>query len=139
VLGAGEMSELTARHLMECGVRTVLVANRTFAAGEALARKLGVDMAQILDIVSGSAASSWMLRDRGPRMLEDEPRVSSAVDIFVKDLGIVLETGADAGADTPLARAAHEKFKQASAAGLGSRDDSQVMRAFIPSLLEGEG
>ncbi|MCA9968542.1 MAG: NAD-binding protein, partial [Anaerolineales bacterium] len=84
----------------------------------------------ILDVVSGSAASSWMLRDRGPRMLEDDPRVTSAVDIFVKDLGIVLETGATAGADTPLARAAHEKFKQASAAGLGAKDDSQVTRAF---------
>ncbi len=64
------------------------------AAGEAmaLAQKLGVDMDQILDIVGGSAASSWMLRDRGPRCWRTT-WCAGAVDIFVKDI-IVLETGA---------------------------------------------
>ncbi|MCB1534271.1 MAG: NAD(P)-dependent oxidoreductase [Rhodoblastus sp.] len=121
--GAGSTAK--AINQLLCGVNLA-------AAGEAmaLARKLGVDVSQILDIVSGSAASSWMLRDRGPRMLEDHPRVTSAVDIFVKDLGIVLETGAECGAQTPLAAAAHERFKKASAAGLGAEDDSQVTRAF---------
>ena len=121
--GAGSTAK--AINQLLCGVHLA-------AAGEALAlaRRLGVDGSQILDIVSGSAASSWMLRDRGPRMLEETPRVSSAVDIFVKDLGIVLETGAECGAETPLAAAAHERFKQASAAGLGGQDDSQVTRAF---------
>lgn len=121
--GAGSTAK--AINQLLCGVHLA-------AAGEAmaLARKLGVDVSQILDVVSGSAASSWMLRDRGPRMLEDHPRVTSAVDIFVKDLGIVLETGAGCGAQTPLAAAAHERFKQASAAGLGAEDDSQVTRAF---------
>ena len=94
--GAGSTAK--AINQLLCGVHLA-------AAGEALAlaRRLGVDVSQILDIVSGSAASSWMLRDRGPRMLEETPRVSSAVDIFVKDLGIVLETGAECGAETPLA------------------------------------
>lgn len=121
--GAGSTAK--AINQLLCGVHLA-------AAGEAMAfaRKLGVDLAQILDIVSGSAAASWMLRDRGPRMLEDAPRVNSAVDIFVKDLGIVLEAGAQAGAQTPLAQAAYEKFKQASAAGLGAQDDSQVTRTF---------
>lgn len=121
--GAGSTAK--AINQLLCGVHLA-------AAGEAmaLARKLGVDVSEILDIVSGSAASSWMLRDRGPRMLEDNPRVTSAVDIFVKDLGIVLETAAECGAETPLAAAAHERFKQASAAGLGAQDDSQVTRAF---------
>jgi L-threonate 2-dehydrogenase len=122
----GQGSTAKAINQLLCGVHLA-------AAGEALAlaSKLGVDMEQILDIVGGSAASSWMLRDRGPRMLEETPPVRSAVDIFVKDLGIVLETGAQAGAQTPLAASAHEKFKAASAAGLGADDDSQVIRAFL--------
>ena len=48
--------------------------------------------------LAGSAASSWMLRDRGERMLRAEPEVTSTVDIFVKDLGIVLADGRDAKA-----------------------------------------
>jgi L-threonate 2-dehydrogenase len=121
----GQGSTAKAVNQLLCGVHLAAAAEAL-----ALAKKLGVDMEQTLDIVSGSAASSWMLRDRGPRMLQDEPVVTSAVDIFVKDLGIVVETGGDASADIPLARAAHEKFKAASGAGFGLLDDSQVIRAF---------
>ena len=71
-----------------CGVHIAVVAEAF-----ALAAKVGVDLRILLEIMSGSAASSWMLKDRGPRMLEAEPEVTSAVDIFVKDLGIVLDAG----------------------------------------------
>ena len=47
----------------------------------------------LLEIMDGSSASSWMLKDRGPQMLKSDPEVSGAVDIFVKDLGIVLDAG----------------------------------------------
>ncbi len=95
-----------------------------------LAEKLGVDTRAMLDVVSGSAASSWMLRDRGARMLEREPRVTSAVDIFVKDLGIVLEAGRDARAALPMAALAHQLFLSVSGRGLGALDDSQVISAY---------
>jgi 3-hydroxyisobutyrate dehydrogenase len=84
----------------------------------------------LLEILSGSAASSWMLRDRGPRMLEDEPVVTSAVDIFVKDLGLVMDAGRAAKAALPLAAAAHQMFLAASGLGHGRADDSQVLRAY---------
>ena len=71
-----------------------------------------------------------MLKDRGPRMLEDDPRVASAVDIFVKDLGIVLDAGRASKAATPLAALAHQMFLAASAAGLGGEDDSQVVEIY---------
>jgi 3-hydroxyisobutyrate dehydrogenase len=121
----GQGATAKAVNQLLCGVHIAAAAEAL-----AMAKKLGVDMEQMLDIVSGSAASSWMLRDRGARMLQDEPNVTSAVDIFVKDLGIVLETGDGAAADIPLARAAHEKFVAASGAGFGAFDDSQVIRAF---------
>jgi 3-hydroxyisobutyrate dehydrogenase len=71
-----------------------------------------------------------MLNDRGPRMLEDTPEVRSAVDIFVKDLGIVLDHGRAARHGLPLSAAAHQMFLAASGAGHGKADDSQVIRAY---------
>ena len=108
-----------------CGVHIAAAAEAL-----ALANKLGVDAGVILDIISTSAASSWMLRDRGPRMLQSDPAVNSAVDIFVKDLGIVLEAGRDTKAATPLAALAHQMFLAASGQGDGAADDSQVIRAY---------
>ena len=108
-----------------CGVHIAAAAEAL-----ALAAKLGIDTAAVLDIVGGSAASSWMLRDRGPRMLETEPEVRSAVDIFVKDLGIVMEAGRDAKAALPMAAVAHQLFLAASGQGHGRADDSQLIRTY---------
>jgi len=108
-----------------CGVHIAVVAEAF-----ALAAKVGVDLEILLEIMGGSAASSWMLKDRGPRMLKDEPEVTSAVDIFVKDLGIVLEAGRDARAALPLAAVAHQMFLAASGRGEGAADDSQVIRTY---------
>jgi 3-hydroxyisobutyrate dehydrogenase len=63
-------------------------------------------------------------------MLESEPAVSSAVDIFVKDLGLVLDTARNAKAAVPLAAIAHQLFVATSGRGLGSADDSQVLRSY---------
>lgn len=108
-----------------CGVHIAVVAEAF-----ALAAKVGVDLAVLLEIMSGSAASSWMLKDRGPRMLEADPEVTSAVDIFVKDLGIVLEAGRDAKAALPIAAVAHQLFLATSGRGEGRTDDSQVIRSY---------
>ena len=96
----------------------------------AFAQKAGVDTDILLQIMSGSAASSWMLRDRGPRMLQADPATASAVDIFVKDLGLVLDAGRDAKATLPLAAIAHQLFLSASGRGDGGADDSQVIRSY---------
>jgi putative dehydrogenase len=108
-----------------CGVHIAAAAE-----GLALAQKAGVDPALALKILQGSAAGSWMLNDRGPRMLEETPRVTSAVDIFVKDLGIVLDAGRAGKVATPLAAVAHQMFLAASAQGLGHEDDSQVIEVY---------
>ena len=102
------------------------------AEGLAFAERAGIDPALALEILSGSAASSWMLNDRGPRMVDDpgDGDVRSAVDIFVKDLGIVLGAGQGMRMGLPLAAAAHQLFLSASGAGEGRRDDSQVITAY---------
>ena len=108
-----------------CGVHLAAAAEAL-----ALASRMGVDPEAALAILGGSSAASWMLSDRGPRMLETAPNVTSAVDIFVKDLGIVLEAGRTARAAVPLAMTAHQMFLAASSRGLGSADDSQVVQAY---------
>lgn len=122
---AGQGATAKAVNQLLCGVHLAVAAEAL-----SLAEMLGVDMERMLDIVSGSAASSWMLKDRGPRMLEVEPRVTSAVDIFVKDLGIVLEAGAGARTALPLAAIAHQHFLSVSGRGRGAEDDSQVIAAY---------
>jgi L-threonate 2-dehydrogenase len=120
--GQGAMVK-TVNQLL-CGVH-IAAAAEAFS----LAAKAGLDPAVLLEILSGSAASSWMLKDRGPRMLQESPPVASAVDIFVKDLGLVLDAGRSAKAALPLAAAAHQMFLAASGLGRGSADDSQVLQA----------
>lgn len=108
-----------------CGVHIAACAEAL-----ALAERAGIEGSVALKILGGAAASSWMLHDRGPRMLEENPVVSSAVDIFVKDLGIVLDAGRSSKVMTPLAALAHQMFLAASAKGLGAKDDSQVVQVY---------
>lgn len=63
-------------------------------------------------------------------MVRDDGHVNSAVDIFVKDLGLVLDAGRAARMGLPLAAAAHQLFIAASGLGLGGRDDSQVIGTY---------
>lgn len=120
---AGQGAAVKTVNQLLCGVHIAAAAEAL-----ALAQKAGVDPALCLRILGGSAAASWMLNNRGPRMLEADPEVVSAVDIFVKDLGLVLDAGRASKAALPLAAAAHQLFLAASANGLGTKDDSQVVR-----------
>ena len=108
-----------------CGVH-IAAAAEAFALGE----KAGLDTELLLKILGQSAAASWMINNRGPRMLETEPAVTSAVDIFVKDLSLVLDAGRSSKVALPLAANAHQMFLAASGAGHGAADDSQVIRAY---------
>ncbi len=102
------------------------------AAAEAMhvAERAGVSLQTMHDIISVSAGNSWMWGDRGPRMMMEDPPVTSAVDIFVKDLGIVLDQGKLMRQGLPLASAAMQIFLAAAGLGHGKADDSQVLRAY---------
>ena len=124
-LEAGQGAMVKTVNQLLCGVHIAAAAE-----GMALAEKAGIDGQVILDILGGSAASSWMLLNRGPRMVQAEPEVTSAVDIFVKDLSIVMDAGRSSKAALPLAAAAHQMFLAASAQGHGLKDDSQVVLTY---------
>ena len=129
---AGQGAVVKTVNQLLCGVHIAAAAE-----GLALAAKVGVDAEVILKILGGSSAASWMLNDRGPRMVLADPPVTSAIDIFVKDLGIVLEAGAESKAALPLAAMAHQLFLATSGRGDGAADDSQVIRSY--ALLNGTG
>lgn len=91
---------------------------------------LGLDPAQLLQVLGVSAGNSWMLSDRGPRMLTEGTESRSAVDIFVKDLGIVVDAARTARFPVPVSAASLQVFLGASGAGFGKHDDSQATRFY---------
>lgn len=114
-------------------VNQLLCAVHIVAGAEALSfgEKLGLDPAEVMEAVSGGAAASFMLSDRGPRMLEGpEAEVASAVGIFVKDSSLVQQIAESAGQQVPLLEAAREKYLEAAEAGLHASDDSQVIQMY---------
>lgn len=96
----------------------------------ALGIKSGLDAATVFDVITASAGNSWMFENRVPHVLDNDYAPKSAVDIFVKDLGIVLETGKREGFPLPVSAAAHQQFLAAKAMGLGREDDAAVIKVF---------
>jgi L-threonate 2-dehydrogenase len=113
-------------------INQLLVGVHIAAAAEAMAfgMRQGVDPRLLHEALCSGAANSWALADRGPRMFSGEGRTETGLDIFVKDLQLVLDAAADAGFPVPVASAAHQLFAQAAAAGLGRADDSAVVRVY---------
>ena len=121
----GQGAAMKVVNQLLCGVHIVAAAE-----GLAFAERAGIDPKKALEVLSGSAAQSWMLNARGPRMVDYDTVVTSAVDIFVKDLALVLDSGRAAKMGLPLAAAAHQLFLAASAMGHGIEDDSQVIETY---------
>ncbi|WP_150307728.1 NAD(P)-dependent oxidoreductase [Planctomonas psychrotolerans] len=123
-VGDGQAIKVVNQHL--CSVHIVAAAEALW-----LAESLGLDRSAVLDLVSGGAAGSWMLSDRGPRMLlgTDAP-VTSSVNIFVKDSGLVADAAESSGASVPLLEVARDRFTSAAERGLGLRDDSRVIETY---------
>jgi 3-hydroxyisobutyrate dehydrogenase len=95
-----------------------------------LAIRAGVDAKTIYEVISNSAGSSWMFRNRDPHIVDNDYSPLSAVDILVKDLGIVLETGMALTFPLPIAASAHRMFLAASSAGYGREDDAAVVKVY---------
>lgn len=121
--GAGQSVKVVNQHL--CAVHIAAAAEAL-----ALAERLDLDPAFVLDVVGGGAAASFMLGDRGQRMLADDAPVLSQVGIFVKDTGLVADAGEAAGIDLPVLQAARDRFLAAADMGLTTHDDSSVIQTY---------
>ena len=90
----------------------------------------GVDPAALYEVITHSAGNSWMFENRMAHVLAADYTPLSAVDIFVKDLGIVLDMARASKFPLPLSSTAHQMFMQASTAGFAKEDDSAVIKIF---------
>jgi 3-hydroxyisobutyrate dehydrogenase len=121
-------------------INQLLAGVHIAAAAEAiaLARGLGLDTQMLIKTLSTGAAGSFMLSDRGPRMLQaytdsaDGTQVRSRLDIMVKDMGIVTGIGREKHIPLPMAAAAQQLYLLGEAQGLGTHDDSTIVTVLSP-------
>ena len=113
-------------------INQLLAGVHIAAAAEAMALGLreGVDAHALYEVITHSAGNSWMFENRMAHVLAADYTPLSAVDIFVKDLGLVLDMARASKFPLPLSSTAHQMFMQASTAGFAREDDSAVIKIF---------
>lgn len=119
--GDGQRMKLVNQLL--CGVHIA-------AAAEALAfaEALGLRAADCWEVLRDGAAASFMFEDRGARMVAGQfGPARSALDIFVKDMGLVGDAAGPAGAAVPLTEVARGLYERGHKLGLGRQDDSALI------------
>jgi putative dehydrogenase len=113
-------------------INQLLAGVHIAAACEAVtfAKKLGLDLAKVYEVITASAGNSWMFENRVPHILDNDFTPKSAVSIFIKDLGIVSDMARAASFPTPVAASALQMFLMTAASGMGREDDASVARLY---------
>lgn len=113
-------------------INQLLAGVHIAAASEAMAfaAKQGLDIKKVYEVITASAGNSWMFENRMPHVLDGDYTPRSAVDIFVKDLGIIQDMARTAKFPVPVSAAALQMFLMTSAAGMGRDDDASVARMY---------
>ena len=121
--GVGSTVKMVNQHLAGVHIATACEAM-------ALGMRAGADPRQLYEVICNSAGMSWMFENRVPHILDGDYTPLSAVNIFVKDLGIVLDAARKLAFPLPLAAAAHQLYLSTAAMGLGGEDDSAVVKYY---------
>jgi putative dehydrogenase len=113
-------------------INQLLAGVHIAAASEAItfAARQGLDLQKVYEVITASAGNSWMFENRMPHVIAGDYKPRSAVEIFVKDLGIVQDMARNARFPATLASAALQMFLMASASGMGRDDDASVARLY---------
>ena len=91
----------------------------------------GVHIATMAEaMIPECAGTSWMLENRAPHIVAGDYTPHSSVNIWPKDLGIVLDIAQTAGFAAPVTKAALGQFMEAAAQGLGDEDDAAVAKVY---------
>lgn len=111
-------------------VNQISVAGLLQGLAEALAfgQKAGLDMNQVLQVITQGAASSWQMQNRGPTMIQDQFDFGFAVDWMRKDLGLCLEEARRQGAQLPITALVDQFYADVQAQGGGRWDTSSLIR-----------
>ncbi|WP_027232047.1 L-threonate dehydrogenase [Phyllobacterium sp. UNC302MFCol5.2] len=113
-------------------INQLLAGVHIAAACEAItfAAKQGLDLGKVYEVITASAGNSWMFENRVPHVLAGDYTPLSAIEIFVKDLGIIQDMARAERYPVPLAAAALQMYLAASGAGMGHDDDSSLARLY---------
>lgn len=122
---AGTGSAMKAVNQMLAGVHIAAMAEAiTFGITQ------GIAPDTFLDVIPHCAGTSWMLENRAPHIVSGDYSPHSAIDIWPKDLGIVLDAARAARFAAPLTAAALQQFVAATGSGLGREDDAAVAKVY---------
>jgi 3-hydroxyisobutyrate dehydrogenase len=121
--GLGAAFKMINQHLAGVHIAAACEAI-TFAARQ------GLPLDQVYEVITASAGKSWMFQDRVPHVLQGDYAPRSAIEIFVKDLGIVQDMARAARYPAPMAAAALQMYLAAAGAGMGQDDDASLARVY---------
>ena len=122
---AGAGSAMKSVNQMLAGVHIAAMAEAiTFGMTQ------GVSPQRFVEVISQCAGTSWMLENRAPHIVAGDYAPRSSVDIWPKDLGIVLDVAREARFAAPITAAALQQFMAASGSGLGAEDDAAVAKVY---------
>jgi 3-hydroxyisobutyrate dehydrogenase-like beta-hydroxyacid dehydrogenase len=122
---AGPGSAMKAVNQLLAGVHIATMAEAlTFGMTQ------GVSPEQFVEVISKCAGSSWMLENRAPHIVAGDYTPHSSVNIWPKDLGIVLDIAKSAQFSAPITAVALQQFVAAAGQGLGQEDDAAVAKVY---------
>jgi 3-hydroxyisobutyrate dehydrogenase-like beta-hydroxyacid dehydrogenase len=122
---AGAGSAMKAVNQLLAGVHIATMAEAlTFGMTQ------GVTPDKFLEVISKCAGTSWMLENRAPHIVAGDFTPLSSVNIWPKDLGIVLDIAKSAQFSAPITTTALQQFVEAAKMGLGGEDDSAVAKVY---------
>ena len=122
---AGAGSAMKAVNQLLAGVHIATMAEAmTFGMTQ------GIKPDTFVDVITQCAGNSWMLENRAPHVVEGDFTPLSQINIWPKDLGIVLETAKTAGFNAPITETALARYMEAVEMGLGGEDDAAVAKVY---------
>ena len=124
-VGAGQLTKM---------VNQICIAGilQGLAEGVHFAQSAGLDVAQVVDVISQGAAQSWQMENRAETMSKDEFEFGFAVDWMRKDLQIALQTGRELEARLPLTALVDQFYADVQQQGGGRWDTSSLLRRLSP-------
>lgn len=122
---AGPGSAMKAVNQLLAGVHIATMAEAlTFGMTQ------GVAPETFVEVISKCAGTSWMLENRAPHIVDGDYTPRSSVNIWPKDLGIVLDIARSAQFSAPITAAALQQFLAAAGQGFGAEDDAAVAKVY---------
>ncbi len=117
--GAGQLAKM---------VNQICIAGLVQGLSEGLhfARKAGLDIEQLVDVISKGAAGSWQMENRHKTMNQDKFDFGFAVDWMRKDLGICLAEARRNGATLPVTAVVDQFYGEVQTMGGGRWDTSSL-------------